>query len=153
MKMADVGKKPITRREAAVEARVFMSPSVAGAIKRNKIPKGDVLQAAKLAGIMAAKNTPLIIPLCHPISIDCAEVEFLFAKDGICVKTTVKSRARTGVEMEAFTAAAAACLTIYDMCKPLDRAITISEMRLVRKSGGKSGLYEIKKPARCCAKR
>ena len=140
-KMIDIGKKRTTVREAIVEGKVFISPSVIKKIKNGKMPKGDVLGSARVAGIMASKNTPFIIPLCHPIPIEYADIDFSVGTKHIKITTTVKGEAKTGVEMEAFTATAVSALTIYDMCKGLDRGITISEIRLLKKSGGKSGTY------------
>ena len=141
MKMIDIGKKKITEREAVVEGKILLSPSVILAIKKKEIPKGDVLEAAKLAGILAAKKVPFLIPLCHPIPIEYVGIEFSLSKREIRIETAVKGQAKTGVEMEAFTATAVACLTIYDMCKSLDRGATISEIKLLKKTGGKSGAY------------
>jgi cyclic pyranopterin phosphate synthase len=142
--MIDIGKKEITEREAVVKGKVLLKPSVLLAIKKKRIPKGDVLGAAKLAGILAAKRTSSLIPLCHPISIEYVNIDFSLGKSQISIKTTVRGKARTGVEMEAFTATAVSALTIYDMCKGLDRGITISQIRLLKKTGGKSGTYERK---------
>lgn len=144
MKMVDIGDKEVTLREAIVEGAVALKPEAILAIKRNKIPKGDVLEAARLAGIFAAKKTADLIPLCHPISIDHANIEFSLARDSIGIKTTVRGSTKTGVEMEAFTATAVAALTIYDMCKALDREAEISVIRLIKKTGGKGGTYERK---------
>lgn len=144
MTMVDIGDKEITLREAIVEGVVKLKPKVLLAIKRNEIPKGNVLEAAKLAGIFAAKKTADLIPLCHPIPVDYANIEFSLGKNRIRIKTTVRGRTRTGVEMEAFTATAVAALTIYDMCKSLDRGAVISAIRLIKKTGGKSGTYERK---------
>ncbi len=141
MKMIDVGSKDATLREAVVEGLVILKPKVLLAIKGDRIPKGDVLEAAKLAGIFAAKKTAGLIPLCHPIPIDYVSIEFSLSKDRIKISTTVCGRAKTGVEMEAFTATAVAALTIYDMCKALDRDAEISAIRLIKKTGGKSGAY------------
>jgi len=141
MKMVDVGGKEVTLREATVEGVVLLKPKVLLAIKRNNIPKGNVLEAARLAGIFAAKSTSSLIPLCHPITIDYAGIEFSFARDRVSIKTTVRGRAKTGVEMEAFTATAVAALTIYDMVKALDREAEILAIRLIKKTGGKSGTY------------
>lgn len=139
--MIDIGKKEVTEREAVVEGKVFMKPSVVQTIKKKKIPKGDVLEAARLAGILAAKKTPYLIPLCHPIPIEYVNIEFILRNKQIRIVTTVRGRTKTGVEMEAFAATAICALTIYDMCKPLDREISISEIRLLKKTGGKSGTY------------
>lgn len=139
--MVDISNKKITNREAIVEGRVFLKPTVIKLIKQKKIPKGDVLEAARLAGILAAKKTPEIIPLCHPIPIEFVDIEFSLRNKEIKIRTIVKGMAKTGVEMEAFTATAVAALTIYDMCKPIDREIVISEIKLLKKTGGKSGIY------------
>lgn len=141
MKMVDIGAKEITEREAVVEGIVFLKPKVILAIRKRIIPKGDCLEAARLAGILAAKKTPELIPLCHPIAIEYAEIDFSLAKNKIKIIAVVRARAKTGVEMEALTAAAAAALTIYDMCKPLDKKIVISGIKLLKKTGGKSGTY------------
>ncbi|MDP3804695.1 MAG: cyclic pyranopterin monophosphate synthase MoaC [Candidatus Omnitrophota bacterium] len=139
--MIDIGDKEVTLREAIVEGVVTLKPKVLLAIKRNEIPKGNVLEAAKLAGIFAAKKTSGLIPLCHPITIDYAGVEFSMGRDRVKIRTTVRGRTKTGVEMEAFTATAVAALTIYDMVKALDREAEISAIRLIKKTGGKSGVY------------
>lgn len=141
MRMVDVGQKKVTQREAIAEGRVLLKPAVITAIKKKVIHKGDVLEAARIAGIMAVKKTPDIIPLCHPLPIEFVEIDFLFAAKEIKIKAKVKAEAKTGVEMEALTAVAVAALTIYDMCKPLDKGIVISAIRLLRKTGGKSGTY------------
>ncbi len=144
MKMIDVGKKRVTLRKAVVEGKVFLKPKVITAIKKRKLPKGDCLEAAKIAGILAAKKTPDIIPFCHPIGIEYAAIEFTIKKDHVTITSIVQGEAKTGVEMEAFVATAIAALTIYDMCKSLDKSGTISEIKLIKKSGGKSGEYERK---------
>ena len=141
MKMINVSNKEITEREAIAEGKVCMKPTIILAIKEGKVPKGDVLAASKIAGIIAAKETPLLIPLCHPIPIDYINIEFYLGEKDITIKTVVKGKAKTGFEMEALTASAIAALTIYDMCKPLDKEIVISEIKLTKKSGGKSGIY------------
>jgi len=141
MKMIDIAEKATTEREAIVEGTLRTKPSVISAIKKKKLPKGDVLEAAKVAGILAAKKTSSLIPLCHPIPIEFATIEFSIGQDTIRIITTIKGRAKTGVEMEAFTAVSIAALTIYDMCKSLDREMTITGIRLVKKSGGKTGNY------------
>ncbi len=143
--MIDIGKKNITRREAIVEGRIKLKRSVLSAIKRNKVPKGDVLNAARIAGILAAKKTPHIIPLCHPISVEHIDIRFLFEKDSIKIEAVVCAAAKTGVEMEALVATSVAALTIYDMCKPMDKDMIICDMKLVKKTGGKSGVYIRKK--------
>lgn len=141
MKMVDISAKEVTAREAVAEGVVSMKPQVINLIKKNKIPKGDVLEAARCAGILAAKKTPGIIPLCHPIAIESMGIGFVLKNRRIIITTVVKGEAKTGFEMEALTATSIAALTIYDMCKPLDKDIVISEIKLIRKSGGKSGVY------------
>lgn len=142
--MADVSKKEITLREALAEGKIILQASVILALRAGKIPKGDVLAAARLAGILGAKNTPSLIPLCHPLPIEYAEVKFIISETDITIQARVKARARTGVEMEALTAVSLAALTIYDMCKPLDKEIVITGIKLLKKTGGKSGTYERK---------
>lgn len=146
--MIDISKKEITGRKAVVEGNVEMEGRVIEAIKKNKIPKGNVLEAARIAGILAAKNTPHMIPLCHPIPIDSVDIDFVLGRGGVKITATVKAMAKTGVEMEAFAAVSCAALTIYDMCKPLDRNAVITGIKLVKKTGGKSGAYvrEIRDP-------
>lgn len=141
MAMIDIGNKGVTRREAVAEGVVFLKPSVVRLIRNKKIPKGDVLETAKIAGILAAKNTPQIIPLCHPIPIEFVDIKFSFKKNQVKIIATARAEARTGVEMEALCAASAAALTIYDMCKPVDKDIVISDIKLIKKTGGKSGIY------------
>jgi len=139
--MVDVTGKPDTQREAVAKCRVRMKASTLERLKGGSMPKGDVLAVARLAGIMAAKQTPHIIPLCHPVLIGDIKVEFSLDEENSTVEitTVVKSIGKTGVEMEALTATAVAALTIYDMCKAVDRGIQIESIRLIRKSGGKSG--------------
>ena len=141
MSMVDIGSKKVTKREAVAEGAVSLKASTILAIKRKRVQKGDVLEAARLAGIMAAKNTLLLIPLCHPIQIECIDITFSMVKGKITIKTTVRGEAKTGFEMEALCATAVAALTIYDMCKPLDKGIVISDIKLLKKTGGKSGTY------------
>lgn len=141
VKMVDIGDKEVTLREAIVEGAVALKPKVLLAIKGNKIPKGNVLEAARLAGIFAAKKTSSLIPLCHPIPIDYVGIEFSLTRDRVSIKTTVRGRAKTGVEMEALVATSVAALTIYDMCKMFDKDMVISDIRLLKKTGGKSGAY------------
>ena len=140
-RMVDVTRKPDTEREAVARGIVRMQPATFGLLKEGKTKKGDVLSVAQLAGIMAAKQTPSLIPLCHPVLISDVRIEFsLDAKNStVEITTTVKSAGKTGVEMEALTATAATALTIYDMCKAVDRGMKIENIRLIRKSGGKSG--------------
>lgn len=141
MQMIDIGQKQHTQREAVVCGEVCIKPSVITLIKKNGIPKGNVLEAAKIAGILAVKKTPDLLPLCHPIPIEYANIEFIVQKNKIKIMATVKGVAKTGVEMEAFAGTAVAALTIYDMCKAFDRAIIISDIKLMKKSGGKSGTF------------
>lgn len=141
MGMIDISDKDTTQREAVVEAKIYLKPSVILAMKKKEIPKGDVLEAARLAGILSAKKTPSLIPLCHPIPIEYVKIDFLWSKNYIKVIAFVKGFAKTGVEMEALTAVSIACLTIYDMCKMLDREMVISDIKLIKKTGGKSGNY------------
>ena len=141
MGMIDIRAKEVTEREAIVEGIVFIRPEVIRAIKKKKVPKGDVLEAARVAGILAAKKTPFIIPLCHPIPIEYIEIKFSIGANKVKITTTVRAKAKTGVEMEALVATAISALTIYDMCKMLDKDMVISGIKLLRKSGGKSGTY------------
>ena len=140
-RMVDVGEKGVTRREAEAGAVVRMSAACLAAIQGGGVPKGDVLAVARVAGIQAAKRTAELLPLCHPVPIDGVEVRFDFLDDEPAVRITATARAhwRTGVEMEALTAATVAALAVYDMCKGIDRGMTIDSVRLLRKSGGRSG--------------
>ena len=144
-RMVDVTQKPDTQREAVAKCLVRMKASTLERLKKGGMPKGDVLAVAQLAGIMAAKQTPHIIPLCHPVLIGDIKVEFDLDEKNSTVEITsiVKSLGKTGVEMEALTATAVTALTIYDMCKAVDRSITIQSIRLIRKSGGKSGTINL----------
>ena len=144
-RMVDVTEKPDTQREAVARGAVRMQPSTFQLLKKGEMAKGDVLAVAQLAGIMAAKRTPDLIPLCHPLLIGDVKVEFSLDEESstVGITTTVQSTGKTGVEMEALTAAAVAALTIYDMCKAVDRGMRIENIRLVRKSGGKSGTIEL----------
>ena len=138
-RMVDVGGKPETARSAAATGRIRMSLQALTAVREGSGPKGDVLAAARIAGIMAAKKTGELIPLCHPLALDAVSVEFAFEDDGIRVTARASLTGRTGVEMEAMTAASIALLTIYDMAKALDKGMVIEEVRLFEKTGGKSG--------------
>jgi len=140
-RMVDVTGKPDTGREAVAKCLVRMQASTFNLLKKSDLPKGDVLAVAQMAGIMAAKQTPQLIPLCHPVLIGDVKVEFNLNEPDSTVEitATVKSLGKTGVEMEALTAVTVTALTIYDMCKAVDRGIQIDRVRLVRKSGGKSG--------------
>lgn len=139
--MVDVGEKEMTRRECVARATVRMAPATLAAITEGRSPKGDVLAVARIAGVQAAKRTHDWIPLAHPLPLDAVELELEpdAASSCVHVEARVRARARTGVEMEALVAATAAGLTIYDMCKAIDRGMTLDAVRLVSKSGGKSG--------------
>jgi len=140
--MVNVGGKPDTERIAVASGGVRMRTETLLKIKQNQLKKGDVLAVARIAGIMAAKKTPELIPLCHTLLITGVAVDFEYSEDDyVKVTATAKCTGMTGVEMEALTAVAAACLTIYDMCKAVDRSMTIESIRLEHKSGGKSGTY------------
>jgi len=146
-RMVDVSEKPPTAREAVACGAVFMKPETLSIIKENKAAKGDVLQVARVAGIMVAKKTPDLIPLCHPLSITSVSVDFTLdeEKSRVLIESRVKTVGQTGVEMEALTAVAAAALTIYDMCKAVDRDMTISGIMLLEKRGGRSGEFRREK--------
>ena len=137
--MVDVGTKPATERRAVAGGRITMSADALEAIRSGNAPKGDVLSTARIAGIMAAKRTAELIPLCHPLALTKVSVEFDWQADGISVKATAATTGPTGVEMEALTAASVALLTLYDMAKALDRAMILEGIRLLEKSGGRSG--------------
>ena len=144
-RMVNVGGKPDTEREAIASARVFMSPDTLEQIKAASLKKGDALAVARVAGIMAAKQTPTLIPLCHPILTNEISVDFdLSSEDSIGITATVKCLGKTGAEMEAMVAASVAALTIYDMGKSVDRGMVITDVRLESKRGGKSGVYKRK---------
>lgn len=142
-RMVDVGDKTITRRRAVAEGRIRMAPETLETILAGNAKKGDVLGAARIAGIMGAKKTPELIPLCHPLSLTKVEVDIDPDGNlpGLIVRATASVNGQTGVEMEALTACAIACLTVYDMAKAIDRAMEIAQLRLVEKSGGKSGTW------------
>ncbi len=140
--MADIGGKPATAREAVAEGRVLLSGPAWKMVRDGEIPKGDVFAVARVAGILAAKDTPRLLPLCHPIPLSSVRVDLSLPGPGeVRVEATVRTVAPTGVEMEALSAVAAAALCVYDMVKPVDRSIEISGVRLLRKTGGKSGDY------------
>jgi len=139
IRMVDVSAKAETERQAVAGALVKMSARTLTAVKKN--PKGDPLEIARIAGIAAAKRTAELIPLCHPLLLSHIDVEAKFARGGVEIRSTVRTTGPTGVEMEALTAAAIAALTVYDMCKAVDKGIEITGLRLLEKSGGKSGLY------------
>lgn len=140
-RMVDVNDKPQTLREAVARGFIRMKPQTLKMIKENKIVKGDVLTVAKVAGIMAAKKVADLIPMTHPLNITSCQINFDFFKNGITIVATTKIKAATGVEMEALTAVSIAALTIYDMCKAVDRDMTILDVCLVKKTGGRSGTY------------
>ncbi|MBA7669969.1 Cyclic pyranopterin monophosphate synthase [subsurface metagenome] len=144
-RMVDITQKADTQREAVAKGVVRMKASTFDLLKKGEMAKGDVLAVAQLAGIMAAKQTPNLIPLCHPVLIGDIKVEFSLDEGNSTVEitTTAKSTGKTGVEMEALTATAVTALTIYDMCKGVDRSIKLDNIRLIRKSGGKSGTIEL----------
>ena len=138
-RMVDVSAKAATKRQAEATAFVAMSPEVLRALPRN--PKGDPLEVARLAGVMGAKRTSELIPMCHPLPLSHIDVRLRLCENGVEVRSKVATTAVTGVEMEALVAASVAALTVYDMCKALDKGIVIRELVLERKSGGKSGAY------------
>ena len=142
--MVDVSAKDVTSRGATAKARVTMLPETLATILGGTAKKGDVLAAARIAGIMAAKKTHDLIPLCHPLMISKVSVDFTPEASSIEVTAMVKVEGKTGVEMEALTACAVACLTLYDMVKAVDRGMTVTDLRLVEKSGGKSGHFTAK---------
>ncbi len=145
-KMVDVTSKPITERVAVVESSVRMKKETLQMILNKEIAKGDVFQVARLAGIMASKMTPHLIPLCHPLPITSVEIDFEpdLESSKVKIMTKVKTSAQTGVEMEAMVATSIAALTIYDMCKAIDKEMTIEDIKLVYKAGGKSGEFKRK---------
>jgi cyclic pyranopterin phosphate synthase len=143
VRMVDVSAKPDTRRQAIASVFVKMSPRAVRALKRN--PKGDPLEISRIAGIAAAKRTAELIPLCHPLLLSHIDVQANICKNGVQISSAVCSSGPTGVEMEALTAAATAALTVYDMCKAADRGIEITNLRLLEKSGGRSGTYRARR--------
>ena len=141
VRMVDTSLKEVTERRAVASARVLMSKETVAAVREHRTPKGDPLETARLAGIMAAKRTADLIPLCHPLALTHVEVRAEVQAGGIYIEAEAATRAQTGVEMEALTAATVAALTVYDMCKAVDKGMTITDVRLEVKSGGKSGEY------------
>ncbi len=141
IRMVDVGGKPVTDREATASGSITVGPEALARIRAGRLRKGDPLQAARLAGIMAAKRTADLIPLCHPLPLSHVEVEIVPRAEGYEIRATVRTSAQTGVEMEALTAVAVAALTIYDMVKAVDKGMVIGEIRLLSKKGGRSGTY------------
>jgi len=142
VRMVDTSNKEITARRAVASARVLMKSETVAALREHRTPKGDPLEAARLAGIMAAKKTSDLIPLCHPLPLTHVDVQATLNDDGVSLQADVSTNAQTGVEMEALTAVSVAALTVYDMCKALEKGMTITDVRLVSKTGGKSGSYE-----------
>lgn len=138
-RMVDIGGKQPTKRQAVATGRIRMIPQALAAIREGDTPKGDVLAAARIAGIMAAKKTGELIPLCHPLALDAVTLDFAFEEGALRATATASLTGKTGVEMEAMTATSIALLTIYDMAKALDKGMVIEEIRLLSKSGGKSG--------------
>jgi cyclic pyranopterin phosphate synthase len=143
--MVDTSTKDATTRRAVASARVLMAAATVAAVRAQRTPKGDPLETARLAGIMAAKRTADLIPLCHPLPLTHIDVRAELHDDGVHLAAEVATRAQTGVEMEALTAVSVAALTVYDMCKALDKAMTITDVQLESKTGGKSGDYERQK--------
>jgi cyclic pyranopterin phosphate synthase len=142
IRMVDTSAKLPSARSAVASAHVKMSPETVAAVRAHRTPKGDPIEAARLAGIMAAKRTADLIPLCHPLPLTHIDVEADLEEDGVRLRSQVSTNAQTGVEMEALTAVSVAALTIYDMCKAIDKSITITDVRLESKVGGKSGAYQ-----------
>jgi cyclic pyranopterin phosphate synthase len=140
-RMVDVSGKPVTAREAVARGRIRIAPSAMRLVRAAKLRKGSVVEVARLAGILAAKRTADAIPLCHPLPLTHVDVELALRRDGFAIEARVRTDAKTGAEMEALHAVAVAALTVYDMVKAADKAMTIDAIRLVRKSGGRSGNY------------
>jgi cyclic pyranopterin phosphate synthase len=137
--MVDVGDKAVTKREAVAAGRIFLQDETMRLLQQNALPKGNAVEAARLAGIFAAKRTAELIPLCHPLGLDFVEVQITPSEKGLDITATARCHGQTGVEMEALTAVSVAALTIYDMCKAVDKMMVIGDIRLVKKSGGRSG--------------
>jgi cyclic pyranopterin phosphate synthase len=145
-RMVDVGSKSVTARWARAEGVVHVGSTIAAALRRTgQLAKGNVLETARLAGILAAKQTPSLIPLCHPLALDVVEVDARVVGNEVRIAARVACEAKTGVEMEALTAVAVAALTVYDMCKAAEKGIEIGPIRLIEKGGGKSGLWSRKR--------
>ena len=142
VRMVDVGGKAETARAAAAAGTIRMSPAAIDRLRRGEIAKGNVLTVAKTAGVMAAKRTAELIPLCHPLLLEHAEIEFAVRRDRVDITSSVRLKGKTGAEMEALTAVAVAALTIYDMCKAVDRGMVIESVRLLEKRGGRSGHWK-----------
>ena len=141
VRMVDVSDKPITARLAEAAGRITMNLETAEMIVGGEVPKGNVLETARIAGIMAAKRTSDVIPLCHPITVTGVDLDLTVVADGVEARCVVKVDERTGVEMEALTAVSVSLLTVYDMCKAVDKSMVIGEVRLIKKTGGRSGTY------------
>lgn len=146
-RMVDVGAKEVTERVAVAEGRLVMDPATLDALAAGRTPKGDPLLVAQIAGIQGAKRTADLIPLCHPLPLTAVELDLVVdpAVPGVRATATARVASRTGVEMEALTAAGVAALTVYDMCKAVDRGMIVTDLRLLEKSGGKSGRYEARR--------
>ncbi|MEK6304476.1 MAG: cyclic pyranopterin monophosphate synthase MoaC [Acidobacteriota bacterium] len=145
-RMVDVGDKPVTTRTAVASGFVRLSPATIEAIRDHRTPKGDPLEVARLAGVMAAKRTSELIPLCHPLPLHHSDVQVELRADGVAIVASARTEGKTGVEMEALTAVSVAALTVYDMCKAIDKGMVITEIRLESKTGGRSGDYERRDP-------
>jgi cyclic pyranopterin phosphate synthase len=143
-RMVDVSAKPITSRRAIAEGKIRLTPSIVEAIRKNKVAKGNVSEVARVAGIQAAKKASELIPLCHPIPISSIDIQIQLKGETIVLRAEVKSDAKTGAEMEALTAVSVAALTVYDMCKGIDKGMEIGSIQLLEKEGGKSGYYRRK---------
>jgi cyclic pyranopterin phosphate synthase len=140
-RMVDVNRKASTKREAVAAGNIRIAPEAMELVRKGRIAKGNVVETARLAGIMAAKKTSELVPLCHPLPVDHIEIDVDDSEDGFEIRARVVSTGKTGVEMEALTAVAVTALTLYDMVKAADRAMVVSDIRLLKKSGGKSGTY------------
>ena len=148
MKMIDVGAKPLTERVAVARASVTMSKATRARVAAGEVEKGDVLAAARIAGVMAAKRTPDLVPLCHPISLSGVDMDVRLTGKGVTAVATVRTVDRTGVEMEALTAAMAACLTVYDMLKRYEQGMVLERVELLEKRGGRTGTWRAASPRR-----
>lgn len=144
IRMADIGKKAVTSREAVAQARISLRPETVRLIADKKLFKGDALNVAKCAGFLAAKKADELIPLCHPLPLEHIEISYKLERDGIVITARCRTSAKTGVEMEAMVASCISALAIYDMCKSVDRGAVIGHIRLIEKRGGKSGHYKRK---------
>ncbi|NUR10071.1 MAG: cyclic pyranopterin monophosphate synthase MoaC [Nocardioidaceae bacterium] len=144
--MVDVSAKDVTKREAVASGRVLVSPEVVALLRGEGVPKGDALGVARVAGIMAAKRTPDLVPLCHPLAISGVTVDLTVADDGVDITASVLTTDRTGVEMEALTAVSVAALTVVDMVKAVDKGAIVTDVRVESKTGGKSGTYRRSEP-------